>query len=288
MVIWGLPLSQVLTSMGVAKDVEYSRALDMDLYWIHRQTEKKDIYFVVNNSEDSQDIDMRFRVHGKVPVLWFPDTGNRRTPACKSSGDFTDVSLSLPQHGSAFVVFDEKKENTTDFPEGGETILTTLTGSWTLDFPARSGAPDSVSVEHLQSWTENKDNGIKYFSGTVTYNKNIRVPSEWFRKDVKLVLDLGRVGDIAQVYVNGDSMGIGWKPPYAFDVTNKLKPGNNKLMIKITNEWTNRLLGDRDPAVQQKILAAGSENIRFFGQQPDLQESGLLGPVTIVAKETLR
>jgi hypothetical protein len=60
----------------------------------------------------------------------------------------------------------------------------------------------------------------------------------------------------------------------------------NQFRIEVTNQWTNRLLGDRDTAVNQKVLPAGSENILFFGSPPPLQESGLIGPVTLISIKT--
>lgn len=130
------------------------------------------------------------------------------------------------------------------------------------------------------------DAGVKYFSGTAVYNKTINAPADWFQKDVKLVMDLGKVMDIAEVFINGKALGIGWKPPYTFDITGILKPGVNQLRIEVTNQWTNRMLGDLNPEVKQKVLSAGSENIRFFGTPPPLQESGLIGPVTLNSIKT--
>ena len=152
-----------------------------------------------------------------------------------------------------------------------------------MDFPSHSGAPDKIQLEQLQSWTEHPNAGVKYFSGTATYHQTVNVPAEWFQKNDKLMLDLGQVMDIAEVTVNGQELGIGWKPPYSYDITEVLKPGANQLCIRVTNQWTNRLVGDRDPEIKQKVLPAGSENILFFGGPPPLQASGLLGPVTISA-----
>ena len=140
-----------------------------------------------------------------------------------------------------------------------------MNGPWELDFPSNSGAPDKIQLEQLQSWTKDSDAGVKYFSGTATYNKAITASADWFQKDVKLMLDLGQVMDIAEVSINGKLLGISWKPPYSFDITGILKPGANLLRIQVTNQWTNRLLGDRNPEVKQKVLPADSENIRFFG-----------------------
>ena len=283
-VIWGLPLAEVLASMRIAKDVEYSRALDMDLLWIHRRTEDSDIYFVVNSSDHSQNIDARFRVSDKVPELWFPDTGISQPAEYKIADSLTTVSLSLPQYGSAFVVFREGTPNPAQVLRNDEkTTLMAVSGPWTLEFPTNLGAPEKIELQKLQSWAEQVDAGVKYFSGTATYSKTIEAAKNWFQKDVKLLLDLGEVVDVAEVFINGKTAGIGWKPPYIFDVTTFLKPGVNQLRIDVTNQWTNRLLGDRDPEVSTKVLPAGSENIRFFGRTPPLPESGLLGPVRFIS-----
>jgi hypothetical protein len=101
----------------------------------------------------------------------------------------------------------------------------------------------------------------------------------------RIYLDLGKVRDIAEVSVNGKPAGMTWAPPYRVDVTEALKPGVNRLEIKVTNEWTNRQLGDRlDPAHQildEPPLAARGDG---FGPPPSAPvESGLLGEVTLVA-----
>jgi hypothetical protein len=46
---------------------------------------------------------------------------------------------------------------------------------------------------------------------------------------------LGEVKNLAEVSVNGKSLGIAWKTPYRVDVTNALKPGANTVEIKVTN-----------------------------------------------------
>jgi len=58
-----------------------------------------------------------------------------------------------------------------------------------------------------------------------------------------------------------------------------LKAGENQLEIKVTSEWTNRLIGDR-LAPAKRVLAEGPPP---FGPPPALNTSGLLGPVTFVS-----
>ena len=100
----------------------------------------------------------------------------------------------------------------------------------------------------------------------------------WFRPGAQIMLNLGMVNDLAEVSINGRSMGILWKQPYEVDLTSVLKPGANQLEIKVTNEWTNRIIGDRAAPADKKVLSTLPQS---FGPPPPLAPSGLLGPVTV-------
>lgn len=98
---------------------------------------------------------------------------------------------------------------------------------------------------------------------------------------MKLVPDLGKVKDIAEVSVNGKARGaILWKPPFQADVTGALKPGKNHLQIKVTNLWPNRMIGDRQPSAQKRYTFT---DCRPYTKDSPLLESGLLGPVRLSA-----
>ena len=89
-------------------------------------------------------------------------------------------------------------------------------------------------------------------------------------------LDLGDVKNLAEVIVNGKSLGIVWKKPFRVDVTSALKPGENKVEIKVTNLWVNRLIGDAQPGVTNKITYT---TMPFYQANSKLLPSGLLGPL---------
>ncbi|MCX6333718.1 MAG: glycosyl hydrolase, partial [Bacteroidia bacterium] len=126
----------------------------------------------------------------------------------------------------------------------------------------------------------NADTGVKYFSGTATYTKTINVPGNWLKKGEHLWLDLGIVRNLADVAVNGKSLGIIWKKPFRIEVTDVLKPGENQLEIKVTNLWVNRLIGDQQPDVAKKYTYTTQS---FYRADSPLLPSGLLGPVQIVS-----
>jgi len=280
-VFWGWSIEKVLSYLNIPKDLEYSKPLDMDLHWIHRSTPSNEIYFIVNDSEKNHDLEIRFRISGKVPELWFSDDGKRKSVEFIDDDNFTTVNLSLPEFGSAFVVFksDDKIESTNQV----EIVATidTLNGIWNVGFPKNLGAPEHITLDNLQSWTDYSESGVEYFSGTASYTKTFTIPGTYLQDGNRLILALGKVRDIANVYVNESSLGICWKPPYTIDVTDVLRTGENFLEIEITNQWTNRIIGDSKLDEKQKILNERKDAIYFFGPQPPLEESGLIGPVTI-------
>ncbi len=289
-VIWGLPLEQVLAHIGVKKDFESSRPLDSELAWLHRRTEKADIYYVANLTDSRQEIDVRLRTTGREAELWHTDTGEITPAAYSMVGDFTTVKLDLEAQESLFVVF--RKETRVlqgklpPRPQGS--TLTMVEGPWDVTFEPNLGGPATSRFPRLESWTLNSDEGIKHYSGTATYTKSIQAPAEWFRPDTRLLLDMGEVLDMADVTLNGKGMGLFWKPPFRFDVTGLLRPGENRLEVKVTNQWTNRLIGDRALAKEKKIL--GDTRIMVGGMgggSVPLSESGLLGPVALIVEDRL-
>ena len=283
-VVWGQPLAEVLAGLRVAKDVECSRALDASVPWIHRRAGAADIYFVVNRSDRPQEIDVRFRVSGKEAELWHSDTGVIEPASYISADGRTTVPLNLAARESVFVVFRRAAATPTrSLPNANVTTLASVDGPWAISFPPNFGAPPKIQLAQLESWTANAVDGVKYFSGTATYTKTIQAQRAWFRPGAHILLDLGMVNDLAEVSINGKTLGELWKAPFTVDVTQALKPGSNQLEIKVTNEWTNRLIGDRSAPADKKILSAPPSPPGAPSPPPPLVTSGLLGPVRIVS-----
>ena len=93
----------------------------------------------------------------------------------------------------------------------------------------------------------------------------------------RLVLDLGAVRELAEVRLNGKTLGTVWSAPWQVDITDALKPLHNELEIRVTNLWPNRLIGDAALPAEKRLT---STNIAFKKDQP-LSDSGLLGPLRI-------
>jgi hypothetical protein len=105
------------------------------------------------------------------------------------------------------------------------------------------------------------------------------VPANALTKGAQIWLDLGDVKNLAEVRVNGKPLGVVWKKPFRVEVTNALKGGENKVEIKVINLWVNRLIGDAQPGVTNKLTYTA---MPFYQANAKLLPSGLLGPVKLL------
>lgn len=103
-------------------------------------------------------------------------------------------------------------------------------------------------------------NELPEFSGHIKYEAN------FFAEKGSYVLDLGYVGEIAEINVNGKNLGSRVYPPYAFDISEALINGDNKLEITVTNS---------------NVFALKDQFSGYIRIEP----SGLLGPLKLVQYE---
>jgi len=298
--------SRVLAQMGVPPDFKASA----NVRYIHKRIGETDVYFIANPEPREVEALCTFRVSGKQPELWYPDTG-RTEPA--AAGEMKDGCTSLPLRfdpsGSMFVVF-RKSSRLAPRDAGTTNALsrserTTLSGPWEVTFDPKWGGPAKpVTFDKLEDWSKRSEPGIRYYSGTATYCTTFQ--SEIRNQKSKIVLDLGKVAIMAEVRLNGRDLGILWKPPFRVDVTDALKAGDNTLELRVVNLWINRMIGDeqlaedsdRNPSGNLKSwpawLAEGKPSPtgrytftswRLWKKDDPLVESGLLGPVTLRVAE---
>jgi hypothetical protein len=289
-VYWGPSLDEVLTTHGVAPDVEITQPrFDTLVEWIHRHTDDDtDLYFVSNQRDRAEQVAARFRVAGREAETWDPVTGEIAPASYTIDGAHTTVPLDLGPHESIFVVFRQPtNQMARSMPELVRETVATVEGPWTVAFEDDRGAPDTIQMDSLTSWTASDDPNVTYFSGVGTYTTTIDVPAAWLDGDARIELDLGTVREVAAVTVNGDSLGAAWTPPFRIDVTDALQPGQNEMQIAVANLWTNRLVGEALGAVEPITFttypgyAEGSPMLGPGGLDGQLREAGLLGPVTL-------
>ena len=277
----GQTLPEALAALQVKPDFDYTRPHnDTNVLFVHRKLPTGEVYWVDNRNNRAESVEATFRVQGKAAELWHADTGKIERASYRIANGRTTVPLNLDPYEAVFVVFRKPAATPSrTLPKQTETEVATVEGAWDVGFQPDRGAPAKITLDKLSSWSDSADEGVKYFSGTGTYTKTVQAPATWFKTGARLWLDLGDVKNLAQVSVNGRSLGIVWKPPFRVDATGVMKVGANAVVLKVTNLWVNRLIGDQQPDVAKKYTYTAQQ---FYRANSPLLPSGLLGPVRIV------
>ncbi|MDP2335472.1 MAG: glycosyl hydrolase [Bacteroidota bacterium] len=297
------------------------------LTFIHRKLGERDIYFVSNIQEIESAIPVTFRVKNKMIRKWNPYTGEI-TPVLSFSEvkDGIKVPLKLAPYESLFLEFSPGEPQTyvnkTDFEqitEAGKSEITAsathngtyfstvhsgkseneistvvsgipaayqVSGKWKMELKGVDFPLFSKQTDYLYSWVD--DPLTRNFSGTGRYEISFKVPSEYIRKELKLFLDLGKVGNVAEVILNDQNVGTTWMRGQKLDITKAVKEGENKIVVLVTNTLINLISAMKEaPPVSEDLVpefgrgAVKYEIPREFGFKP-LPASGLIGPVQII------
>ena len=282
-VMAGKDVEGALKTLGVAPDFRFTSTqmgagtqAGAKIPFVHRRDAQGEIYYL-SNPQGAQSIEAHFRVTGKAPELWHPETGTSEPVGYRIENGETIVPLSLVEGDALFVVFRKAaaKQSLT-LPARPAQTLASLDDGWTVRFQADRGAPASIEMAKLAPLERNAEAGVKYFSGEATYSRSFTLP-RGAKAGQPLWLDLGQVGDLAEVTVNGKPVGAVWHAPYRIDVGKAVKSGSNTIEVKVANLWVNRLVGDAQPGAKAITWTA----MPTYRADAPLRPSGLIGPVTL-------
>ena len=247
-----------------------------DLRYVHRTTAEGDIYWINNRRDEARRLEATFRVSGLKPMVWHPETGRQEAVRYEVKANATTVQLDLVAHDAVFIVF--TKNDTPVVQTKSRTLLRPIDTPWTVNFDEAWGGPKEIVMNKLTSWTEADDVGLKYYSGTAVYHNSIAISETELKQGGRFVLDLGQVGCMAEVLVNGQPIGTAWKAPYTLDMTEALEAGQNAIEIRVVNQWVNRIIGDMQPDCKHKYTYTPAP---FYKADARLLPAGLIGPVAI-------
>lgn len=280
------------------------KGIEMD--YAHRHLANgSDLYFISNTDSVNRTFDCSFRVSGMEPELWFAMDGKIEKADNYSIGtDRTEVSINLEPQESVFVVFRNKASVNQKSTVKMINLVSSdnLSNDWTVKFMPEYGYDAEIKLPELIDWSKSGNDKIKYYSGSALYTKVFNIDADKLSKANEAVLNLGNVNISAELSVNGNYIGIKWMKPYKFDIYEFLKPGENTIELNITNEWTNRLIGDQRfpdtsghslkskrmpdwyinnepmPETQRLTFDIGE----FYNSEDSLLPAGLRGPVCLI------
>ena len=263
--------SDNFSALGLDRDVIAPK----NLAWTHRQDEKADIYFISNQENTARMVDVSFRISGKTPQILNPVTAEISSPdQWKATGNRTELKLSLDANQSVFVVFakDAKQNKSEANPSKTASTSPLLTRNWNVSFIRNK---QTVSTDKLFDWSKNENPLIRFYSGTAVYQTTFN----WNGTAQPTSMNLGKVGNLATVRINGINCGTVWMAPYQVDITKALKRGINTLEIEVCNTWANAINGsDKGTPPFPGIWTDGKYRLK----EDKLLESGLIGPLTII------
>ncbi|MCM8568475.1 DNA-binding protein [Gramella jeungdoensis] len=272
--------------IGIDPDVLFP-GLDKEeaesIAWNHRNSKEEEIYFFSNQEAEEREVKISIRAGGKIPFLYDPVTDETlKLNTWEKEEGRTVFSLKFSKNESLFILL--KKEDGEESLENGKNWRSfstekVLDENWKIQFdPQFYGPASEISVDKLFDWSESDNDNIKYYSGTAVYSKTFRYRG----KTNDVWLNLGEIGDMAEVILNGKEIGVIWTSPHRINISKALKRGKNHLVIKVTNTWRNRLIGDQQLPEEERLTWTTAP-YRLDGEE--LLEAGLLGPVMIETSE---
>lgn len=232
------------------------------LRFCHYVSGGADVYMLTNEAIDRTiDTTLRFSVFKGGEYTLYRPYENTAEKCDSADGG---IHIKLEPYGSVMLIFGTvdgsvKPAKSHKFAKETEIGPGCLFSVCTAEeYPAFR---DQRRLEKFINVTSNKEN--PRFGGFMRYEFT-------FDADVtdgrEYKLDLGYAGESAEVELNGENCGARIIPPYAFDVTGKLKDRNNRLVVTVANH-----LGYEQRDLCSKYLL--------------MEPSGLLGPVKLIEFE---
>ena len=264
---------------------------------LHRRLEDGDLYLLLNHRSQARTVHFGLSAKG-TPQRWDPVSGEVTTlDGIEALPEGTRISLHMEADEIVPIVFPTASGGSAakprpsrvlkEIPVAGpfrfrveQTIsrpevawnFTQVADGWKQATSGGLFVPGSQPAElpaemPAGDWSKH---GLAGFSGLGHYETRIELPA--LEAGTRAVLDLGRVGQSAEVFVNGRSAGVVCLAPLQVDISEALKPGDNQLRISVANTLANHFW-QFDEARKAPINATGVKE--------EDTVSGLLGPVTL-------
>jgi len=250
------------------------------LQFIRRTTDAGCHYFIVNQGTQPVDAFVPLATKFATVALLDPMTG--RAGLGRNQAGAIRLQLAA---GQATILRTFRSETTGDawpYDEPGEPVR--IQGPWEVKFiQGGPELPPSFRTEHLASWTT-QGGEAERFAGTAMYSTTFDAPAG----EGPWLLDLGTVYHSARVRLNGNDLGTLIMSPYRVSVA-QLRPTGNVLGVEVTNLSSNRIRDlDRRKVAWKIFHEINFVDIvykPFDASTWPIRPSGLIGPVTIQAKE---
>ncbi len=282
----------------------------LSIYYIHKATENSNCYFLRHSNNQPIKISLKFSHIDKIPFVLNPWTGAiNQAVQYKQDNDYIKIDLYFDAYGSYILEFKKSKEELhviespiktkrinnqiyglleatghflVKLSDGSEKVIkieneipTSISlKKWDFKTQLRDHlgnlTPIYINLEELKDWCNIPE--LKFCSNKGVYTSKFSLDEKYIREDLKLILNLGRVHDIAVVKINNVEIQPLLVYPYEIDVSDYVKSGENIIEIIISPTLRNRLIG---------YGKKGGKNWKNHKKKKEFMPSGLIGPVMI-------
>ncbi|QJD95237.1 glycoside hydrolase family 2 protein [Mucilaginibacter robiniae] len=279
------------TALLNAANIKRESMTDNGLQFVRRQYPKGYYYFIANQSDKAVESWVPLAVKATSIALFDPMQKQYGLAKARThAGGGTEVYLQLQPGESCILQTSNSTVTGNQFvyykPTGNSTELN---GSWIIQFMSGGPTlPPVVKTNNLKSWTELGGEETKIFSGMASYTTTFAKPKQ---NAAMWQLDLGKVHESADVYLNGVKLATLLGPKYAVNVPAALLKSVNRLEIKVTNLMANRIIDMDKKKISYKIFYNTNFQAHFKENRGDdglftaakwePQPSGLVGKVTL-------
>jgi hypothetical protein len=260
--------------------------------WFNRINRKEGLCYFISNWGD-KDIDQWIQVRstGKEAV-WFNPMNKQigKAEVRNLNEDHAEVYLKLGKGETLILQWYPTEQNIEDYKFYKKTNdVMNIDGEWKINF-VKGGPtlPNSYTTKKLESWTEHS-NELKWFSGTASYKTTFEKPGF---KATAFMLDLGKVCESADVYLNDEKLATVIGPEFQLTIEEDKLQNTNNLEVQVTNLMANRIIYMDKKGINYKKFyninfAAHDrknmdENGLFTAKNWKPLKSGLIGPVKLI------
>lgn len=253
-VFWGMPLEEAIKLAEITPDItmDIGNTKDNMIYFSHRKLKDADVYFLANRKDEIEQTLFTFAEKATYAQLWNPATGERFALDALQNENGTSIELEMHPRESFFIVLTNKDEALPKMKINKSERKEDISNQWNVFFDPQLGGPGDVIFDTLIDWTNHTNTGIKYYSGTAVYKKEIDIAST----HNSVSLDLGNPDFVARVFVNSMDTGIIWCSPWTLDISKYLQSGKNNIEIHVANSLINRMVYDESLPHSKRITYA--------------------------------
>jgi hypothetical protein len=279
-------ITPLLSTAGVSRE----SMTDNGLLFMRRQYKNGNSYFIANQGDKALNGWVPLTVKASSVVVFDPMLKKSGIGKIRKQGNQTSVYLQL-QPGESCIL---QTSNTvisgaayTYYQPAGKDIA--IKGDWTLKFVSGGPTlPKDIKTSDLQSWTELGGDDVKAFSGTGSYSITFAKPAQ---SATAWQLDLGKVYENAEVYLNGVKVATLLGPQYTVIIPVQQLKAVNRLEVKVANLMANRVIDMERKNIPYKIFYntnfpahypanRGADGL-FTTSKWEPKLSGLAGPVKL-------